>query len=168
MQFIRTIMEDYTMNKDEFEGKWKQVKGQAKVWWGKLTDDDLEQVGGNFDKFAGLLQEKYGYTRERIEKEFDGRMAKFDATEQKNHHSANQDILEGKWKQMYGPVKEWWGKLTDNDLDMAEGKSEKIIGILMEKYGYARGQAEQEFNNRVAEYEASQKKTGVLPTVSLN
>ena len=71
------------MNNDEFEGKWKQVRGEAKVWWGKLTDDDLEQVGGKFDKFVGLIQEKYGYTRERVEKEFDGRLAKYEASKKK-------------------------------------------------------------------------------------
>jgi len=68
------------MNNDEFEGKWKQVRGEAKVWWGKLTDDDLEQVGGKFDKFVGLVQEKYGYTREQVEKEFDSKMAKYEAS----------------------------------------------------------------------------------------
>jgi uncharacterized protein YjbJ (UPF0337 family) len=57
------------MNTDVFEGKWKQMRGQAKVWWGKLTDDDLEQVGGKFDKLVGLLQEKYGYTRQQAEDE---------------------------------------------------------------------------------------------------
>ena len=67
------------MNKDEFEGKWKQVRGQAKEVWGKLTDDDLEKVGGNIDKFIGLLQEKYGYTRTRAKKEFDRRMTEYDA-----------------------------------------------------------------------------------------
>jgi len=61
------------MNKDVFEGKWKQLRGQAKVWWGKLTDDDLEKVGGNFDKFIGLLQEKYGYTRQQAEEEIQKR-----------------------------------------------------------------------------------------------
>ena len=62
------------MNKDVFEGKWKQMRGQAKEWWGKLTDDDLERVGGKFDQFVGLLQEKYGYTRERAEEEFNQRI----------------------------------------------------------------------------------------------
>ncbi len=62
------------MNKDEFEGKWKQVRGEAKVWWGKLTDDDLEKVGGKYDKFIGLIQEKYGYTREKAEQEYNKRM----------------------------------------------------------------------------------------------
>ena len=63
------------MNKDIFEGKWKQMRGQAKDWWGKLTDDDLDRVGGKYDQFVGLLQEKYGYTRERAEEEIDRRAA---------------------------------------------------------------------------------------------
>ena len=63
------------MNKDVFEGKWKQQKGQVKEWWGKLTDDDLKRVDGKFDQFVGLLQEKYGYTREYAEEEINRRMA---------------------------------------------------------------------------------------------
>jgi uncharacterized protein YjbJ (UPF0337 family) len=62
--------EEITMNNDIFQGKWKQMRGQAKVWWGKLTDDDLEKVGGNVDKLIGLLQEKYGYTRQQAEDEY--------------------------------------------------------------------------------------------------
>jgi uncharacterized protein YjbJ (UPF0337 family) len=61
------------MNNDVFQGKWKQMRGQAKIWWGKLTDDDLEKVDGNMDKLTGLLQEKYGYTREQAVDEFNKR-----------------------------------------------------------------------------------------------
>ncbi|MBW6472569.1 MAG: CsbD family protein [Anaerolineaceae bacterium] len=61
------------MNNDIFEGKWKQLRGEVKVWWGKLTDDDLDKVEGNYDKLIGLLQEKYGYTREQAEKEWEKR-----------------------------------------------------------------------------------------------
>jgi uncharacterized protein YjbJ (UPF0337 family) len=57
------------MNENIFQGKWKQMRGQAKVWWGKLTDDDLEKVGGKLDKLMGLLQEKYGYTQQQAEEE---------------------------------------------------------------------------------------------------
>lgn len=58
------------MNKDVLKGKWKQIRGQAKVWWGELTDDNLEKVGGKFDKIIGRLQEKVGYTQPQAGKEF--------------------------------------------------------------------------------------------------
>ena len=57
------------MNTDTLKGKWHQIKGEAKVQWGKLTDDDLDQAAGHTEKLIGLLQEKYGYARERAEQE---------------------------------------------------------------------------------------------------
>jgi uncharacterized protein YjbJ (UPF0337 family) len=62
------------MNNDVFEGKWKQMRGQAKEWWGKLTDDDLDKVNGKLEQLIGLLQEKYGYTRQQAEEEYEKRM----------------------------------------------------------------------------------------------
>lgn len=67
------------MNKDVLSGKWKQMRGEAKAWWGKLTDDDLDRVAGKFDVLAGLLQEKYGYTRQRAADEIDKRMTEYEA-----------------------------------------------------------------------------------------
>ena len=61
------------MNNDIFQGKWKQMRGQAKVWWSKLSDDDLGKVDGKFDKLIGLLQEKYGYTQQQAEEEYNKR-----------------------------------------------------------------------------------------------
>ena len=51
------------MNKDLLAGKWKQLRGEIKSTWGKLTDDEVDQVEGDFDKLVGALQEKYGYTK---------------------------------------------------------------------------------------------------------
>jgi uncharacterized protein YjbJ (UPF0337 family) len=59
------------MNKDVLKGKWKQLIGDAKQQWGKLTDDDLTRVEGDSDKLAGVIQEKYGYEKERAQKEVD-------------------------------------------------------------------------------------------------
>lgn len=59
------------MNKDIFAGKWKQFRGEVKKRWGKLTDDDLDQVEGSYDKFLGRMQERYGYAKERAEHELD-------------------------------------------------------------------------------------------------
>ncbi len=66
------------MNKDILEGKWKQVRGEAKAWWGKLTDDDLDRAGGKFDVLVGLLQEKYGYDRQKAADEIDNRIKAFE------------------------------------------------------------------------------------------
>ena len=68
------------MNKYILEGKWKQIRGEAKAWWGKLTDDDLDRAAGKLDVLAGLLQEKYGYTRERAVDEIDKRVTEFESS----------------------------------------------------------------------------------------
>jgi uncharacterized protein YjbJ (UPF0337 family) len=59
----------------------------------------------------------------------------------------NTDILEGKWKQLQGKVKERWGMLTDNDITRINGKRDVLIGILQEKYGYPRMKAEEEVDD---------------------
>lgn len=55
------------MNKDELEGKWKQMKGRAKEKWGKLTDDDLDEIQGRQQVLVGKIQERYGHEREAAE-----------------------------------------------------------------------------------------------------
>jgi len=67
------------MNKDVFAGKWKQIRGEAKAWWGKLTDDDLDRAAGKLEVFEGLLQEKCGYTREHAADELDRRVTELEA-----------------------------------------------------------------------------------------
>lgn len=59
------------MNMDQIKGQWRQVKGAAKTQWGKLTDDELTQIDGNVDRLVGLVQERYGYARERAQEEVD-------------------------------------------------------------------------------------------------
>jgi uncharacterized protein YjbJ (UPF0337 family) len=77
--FLKDPKEDQTMNNDVFEGKWKQIQGEAKAWWGKLTDDDLKRAAGKFDVFVGLLQEKYGYSRQHAVDEIDKRVTEYEA-----------------------------------------------------------------------------------------
>ena len=59
------------MNKDIAEGKWKQLKGTIRENWGKLTDDELDEIGGRKDHFLGKVQEKYGINKDEAEKEWD-------------------------------------------------------------------------------------------------
>ncbi|MCA0203991.1 CsbD family protein [Pararhodobacter sp.] len=57
------------MNSDTVEGKWKQIKGEAKIQWGKLTNDDLDVVEGHKDKLVGKIQERYGKSKDEAEAE---------------------------------------------------------------------------------------------------
>jgi uncharacterized protein YjbJ (UPF0337 family) len=61
----------------------------------------------------------------------------------------NKDILQGKWKQLKGQVKQKWGELTDDDLNRVEGNYEELVGIVQEKYGRSRAQAEKEVSEFV-------------------
>jgi len=58
----------------------------------------------------------------------------------------NTDQLAGNWKQLKGKIKERWGKFTDDDVTVIEGKKDQLIGRLQERYGYTREQAEREAN----------------------
>src|SRR5882724_10917508 len=67
--FIQAIGEDL-MNRDVMQGKWREMKGKVKEQWGKLTDDDLDKIEGTSDQLLGLLQQRYGYAREKAEEEY--------------------------------------------------------------------------------------------------
>lgn len=69
------------MNNDVLQGKWKQLRGEVKTWWGKLTDDDLDVIAGHKDKLVGKIQEKYGYAREQARDEVEKRLREYEKTE---------------------------------------------------------------------------------------
>ena len=56
----------------------------------------------------------------------------------------NKDEIGGNWKQFKGKAKEQWGKLTDDDMTVIEGKRDQLVGKIQERYGYAKDQAEKE------------------------
>lgn len=67
------------MNDDILAGKWMQVKGSARKWWGKLTDDDVNMMTGKTEELAGKLQERYGWSHERAHDEIERRLREYDA-----------------------------------------------------------------------------------------
>ena len=54
------------MNSNQFKGEWKQFKGELKSKWGDLTDDDLLEAEGDYDKFLGVIQKRYGDKKEEL------------------------------------------------------------------------------------------------------
>lgn len=65
----------------------------------------------------------------------------------KEEHTMNSDVIKGKWKQLNGSIKQRWGKLTDDDLDVAEGHSEYLAGKLQERYGWTKEKAQDELRD---------------------
>lgn len=59
------------MNSDIVKDRWKQLRDEIQERWSKFTDDDLDLIEGRADQLIDLLQEKYGYARERAEQEVD-------------------------------------------------------------------------------------------------
>ena len=67
----------------------------------------------------------------------------------------NQDIFEGKWKQAKGNIRQWWGDLTDDDVEKVKGNRDELVGKLQERYGWTRDKAEHEINERFDEFDRS-------------
>ena len=65
------------MNADILKGKWKEMKGEVKAKWGKLTDNDLTEIEGIEERLLGLLQKRYGYAREKAEEEYKRFMSRY-------------------------------------------------------------------------------------------
>lgn len=59
----------------------------------------------------------------------------------------NRDILQGKWQQLKGGVKEQWGKLTDDDIQAANGNFDQLVGKIQERYGYSREESERRMDD---------------------
>ena len=59
------------MNMDTFKGQWNQLKGRVRTQWGKLTDDDVDQIQGNAEILLGKLQERYGRSKDEAQRDLD-------------------------------------------------------------------------------------------------
>ncbi len=77
------------MNTIVLEGKWKQLRGEVRRTWGKLTNSDVDKVKGSYERLVGVLQERYGYGREQAAKEISAFLTRFEekvAEPLKQHH----------------------------------------------------------------------------------
>lgn len=62
------------------KGKWKDVKGEMRKLWGKITDDELEQAKGDFTSISGMIQQRYGETKESVHDKLNTLFANFEDT----------------------------------------------------------------------------------------
>lgn len=73
---------DATLNKDILAGRWEQVKSKIKQRWGRLSDEQLDQIHGYHDELTRLVRERYGYTKEKACQEVDELIEKLELLEQ--------------------------------------------------------------------------------------
>jgi len=76
---MEKTQERHPVNVDILAGRWKHMRGELRSWWGRLTENDLEQIGGQHDKLIGKLQERYSYTRERAQQEVERHLQEYHA-----------------------------------------------------------------------------------------
>lgn len=69
------------MNRQQMKGHWRQLKGRARETWGRLTDDDLEQIEGRRQVLVGRIQERYGRDLATAEREVDLWLDRMEAPE---------------------------------------------------------------------------------------
>ncbi|MBX3113878.1 MAG: CsbD family protein [Fimbriimonadaceae bacterium] len=126
------------MNWDTIEGKWKQVKGNFREKWGDLTDDQLEQAAGKKDQLVGLLQEKYGMTKDKAE---DALHTWAKRTDEPDTTETIWNNIQGRWTELVGHFKEEYGATTENELAESHGKRDILAGMIQREYNISRGDA---------------------------
>ena len=72
---------DAILKKDIMVGKWEKLKSRVKQRWGRLTDDQLDQISGHYDELTHLVRERYGYTKEKARQEGDEFIERLDLLE---------------------------------------------------------------------------------------
>jgi uncharacterized protein YjbJ (UPF0337 family) len=70
-------MQNMQSNEQFIKGKWKEIKGDIQKTWGKLTDDELEKTKGDMKAIAGLIQQRYGESRDSYSKKLDQMLERF-------------------------------------------------------------------------------------------
>lgn len=71
------------MNQSQIAGKWKEIKGEIRKAWGELTDDEVERTKGNMESISGLIQQRFGLSKEQAKEKLAGVYNKFDEKTEK-------------------------------------------------------------------------------------
>lgn len=118
------------MNNEILKGEWKELKGEIQKAWGKLTDNDLDQINGEATRLEGLLQQQYGHGVDETRKKVATIIGRYD----------NLTAL-GEWNIIKGEIQKAWGELTENEVDRINGSKTRLMGLLQKKYGHSREEA---------------------------
>lgn len=126
------------MNREQFKGKWNEIKGKLKEKWGRLTNDEILQIHGEYDKLVGALQKKYGYMKESAEEEI--RNWNWNEKKESHGHRERHSIEEG----------------MDRDEIMDEGRAWGFD----RNEGQTRGMKDENRQHRKDEWKEKKRKAG--------
>jgi len=118
------------MNKDILQGNFKILKGKLKEKWGKLTDEEITRTDGKRDQLFGLLQSKYGLTKDKAQTELNDLLHRFENDQFSQH-----------WNEISGKIQEKFNTLSKEDISRIKGKRDEFLKILQEKYHVNKDQA---------------------------
>ena len=127
------------MNEDILKGKWKTLKGEAKIWWGHTTGDPMMELDGNKDKIAGWLQEHKGMAKEEAENEVKKLIAAKKAMESKSEEVAKQ-------------IKKDFDKLSHEDIAEIDGNLEAWADKVKEKYNTTQEEANKKIKDFMSQF----------------
>jgi uncharacterized protein YjbJ (UPF0337 family) len=122
------------VTKEQIKSNWSQLQERVRAQWGKLTNDDLDEIAGNRKLLAGKIQQQYGLTAEEAEQQVNN-------WKYVNKQPINWDKIQHNWGQCRGMIKRHWNKLTNDDLDIIQGNPTILEMRLQERYGIAQEEA---------------------------
>jgi len=146
------------ISNDRIMEEWTNIPDRIRRRWRKLTNEDVRRPDGSSEYLAERLQQRYGVDRReaflagiRI-RERALRQGRVCWAESATHRGRKENVMDedrikGQWKQLRGKLKTRWGKLTDDDLDVADGNADYLAGRLQERYGIAKDEARQQLRD---------------------
>ncbi|MDN3641152.1 CsbD family protein [Lutimonas halocynthiae] len=127
------------MNNEQLDGKLTQIKGDAKIWVGELTNNQKMQLDGATDKIKGGIQEKNGDIKAQIQ----GELKKFEAA---------KAVFETRTEEVNTDIKNKWNKLTHDDVQSINGSFESFSNLIKEKYNKTKNEADQDVREFMSKF----------------
>lgn len=136
------------MNKDIFQGNFKILKGKLKEKWGKLTDEEITRIEGKRDQLFGLLQSKYGLTKEKAQTELNDLLSRWENDQFSQH-----------WNEISTKIQEKFNTLSKEDISRIKGKRDEFLKLLQEKYHVNKDQAVERLQGFIESLRLQEKPT---------
>ena len=127
------------MNNEQLDGKLTQIKGDAKIWVGELTNNQKMQLDGATDKIKGGIQEKNGDIKAQIQ----GELKKFEAA---------KAVFETRTEEVNTDIKNKWNKLTHDDVQSINGSFESFSNLIKEKYDKTKNEADEDVKEFMSKF----------------